>query len=83
MTAYAQLCSATDEISVQNTTIQLQQIFYDECPYVILAYHSDIQAIREDRWSGYEDVLEKAGGLFGIGSIEAYMAITPGVEALG
>ncbi len=83
MNAYAQLCSATDEISVQNTTIQLQQIFYDECPYVILAYHSDIQAIRIDRWSGYEDVLEKAGGLFGIGSIEAYMTIRPGANAEG
>lgn len=77
MTAYAQLQSATDDISVQNTTIQLQQILYDECPYVILAYHSDIQAIHEDRWTGFEDILEQAGGLFGIGSIDTYMVIAP------
>lgn len=77
MSAYAQLQMAMDEISVQNMTIQLQQIFYDECPYVILAYHSDIQAIRNDRWAGYDDVLAAAGGLFGIDSIDAYMTIAP------
>ncbi len=82
MTAYAQLQSATDDISVQNTTIQLQQILYDECPYVILAYHSDIQAIRDDRWTGFEEVLAQADGLFSIDSIDAYMSIAPS-DAVG
>ena len=77
MNTFAQLQSAMDDISVQNTAIQLQQIFYDECPYVILAYHSDIQAIRDDRWTGFDEILEQAGGLFGIESLDVYMNITP------
>ena len=77
MNAFSQLQVSMDDISVQNTTIQLQQIFYDECPYVVLAYHSDIQAIREDRWTGYDQVLEQAGGLFGIESLETYMTVRP------
>ena len=77
MNVYSQLQTAADDISVQNTTIQLQQILYDECPYVILAYHSDIQAIRDDRWTGFDQVLSQAGALFGIDSIDAYMTIAP------
>ena len=75
--AYEQLCTATDPIAVQNAAYQLQQIVYDECPYLVLIYHSDIQAVRDDGWTGFEDVLTAAGGVFGIGSVDAYMKIAP------
>ena len=79
--AYDQLCTATDPIAVQNAAYQLQQIVYDECPYLVLIYHSDIQAIRDDRWTGFDDILTASGGVFGIGSVDAYMAIEPAVTA--
>lgn len=78
---YDQLCTATDEIAAQNAAYQLQQIVYDECPYLVLIYHSDIQAIRDDRWTGFEDILTASGGVFGIGSVDAYMNITPAEAA--
>ena len=77
MNAFTQLQVATDDVSMKNMASQLQQVFYDECPYVILAYHSDIQAIRDDRWTGFDDILAQAGGLFGIGCLDTYMSIAP------
>lgn len=77
---YEQLCTAADEMAAQNAAYQLQQIVYDECPYMVLIYHSDIQALRDDSWTGYEDILTAAGGLFGIGSVDAYMAFEPVAE---
>ena len=60
---------------------QLQQLVYDDCPYLVLGYCSDIQAIRSDRWTGYEQVMEATGGLFGTGSAELYMDVEPLTEA--
>ena len=68
---------ALDRNDVRDLAGQLQQIVYDECPYLILGYHSDIQAIREDVWTGYDEVLSAAGGLFCNGSADAYMTLTP------
>ena len=67
----------TDPASVQSYAGQLQQTVYDESVYIFLAYANDIQGIRRDRWTGYEDVLDTAGGLFGTGSVDAYMSIAP------
>ena len=44
---------------------------------MVLGYNSDIQAIRSDLWTGYEDVLAATGGLFGTGSAQIYMTIEP------
>ena len=75
--AYDQLRTATDDMAKQNAAYQLQQIVYDEAPYMVLIYHSDIQAIRDDYWTGFDEVLEASGGVFGIGSVDAYMNIEP------
>ena len=56
---------------------QLQQIVLDSAPYEILAYGCDVQAIRADKWTGYQDCLQSAGGLFGTGSAAVYMNIRP------
>ncbi len=74
---YRQLCVATDDMAKQNAAYQLQQIVYDESPYMVLIYHSDIQAIRDDLWTGFDEILEASGGVFGIGSVDAYMCIKP------
>ncbi len=65
-----------DDGSIRTLAGQLQQVMYDECPYVIIGYCSDIQAVRQDAWTGYEDALAASGGLFNTGSADAYMSIT-------
>ena len=73
----SQLQVAMDNGAIQNLAGQLQQIMYNECPYVIIGYNSDIQAIHRDMWTGYGEVLAASGGLFNIGSADAYMSIQP------
>ena len=77
MSTFGRLQVALDRNDVRDLAGQLQQIVYDECPYLILGYHSDIQAIREDGWTGYDDTLSAAGALFCNGSADAYMTLTP------
>lgn len=74
---YQQLCQTDDRDQINALAGQLQQLIYDDCVYVILGYNSDIQAIRTDLWTGYEDVLAATGGLFGTGSAQLYMTIEP------
>ena len=78
---YQQLCQTDDPERINVLAGQLQQIVYDDCPYLILGYYSDIQAIRNDHWTGYDQVLAGAGGLFGIGSTELYMSVEPATAA--
>ncbi len=78
---YQQLCQCEDPERVNALAGQLQQLVYDDCPYLVLGYCSDIQAIRSDRWTGYEQVMEATGGLFGTGSAELYMDVEPLTEA--
>lgn len=75
------LREASDRAAAITTAGQLQQIAYDDCPYMILAYRSDIQGIRADRWTGYQDVLGAASGVFRIGSVDGYMTLEPLEEA--
>jgi peptide/nickel transport system substrate-binding protein len=73
----SQLCDQLDSDGRKTYTQQLQELVYQACPVVVLSYGADIQAIRQDDWTGYEDILAAAGGLFGLGSVSAYMAVTP------
>ena len=73
----SQLRSAQDSAAAFGYAAQLQQKAYDECPAAVLSYGVDIQAIRSDAWTGYEDVLAAAGGLFETGSAAAYMCTEP------
>ena len=73
----SQMETAIDADTMQILAGQLQQIMYDECPYVIIGYRSDIQAIQGSAWTGYEDALAASGGLFNTGSADAYMSIRP------
>ena len=77
----AQLRTASELTATGNFAGQLQQRVYDECPVVVLSYSVDIQAVRNNTWTGFEEILDAAGGLFGIGSAAIYMKITPVEEA--
>ena len=71
------LMRAAEDASVaRGYARQLQQLAYNDCPAVVLTYAVDIQGIREDGWTGYEDLLG-SGGLFGVGSRAVYMLVTP------
>lgn len=81
---YDSLYDQLRKTSVQADRITLcrsiQEKIYDECPCIVLAYPVSIQAIRSDLWTGYQDVLEKTGGLFGTGAYLTYMTVTQNTE---
>jgi peptide/nickel transport system substrate-binding protein len=37
---------------------EMQQIAYEEAPYIVLLYDNSIQAIRSDKWEGYIQIPE-------------------------
>ncbi|MBR2717382.1 MAG: hypothetical protein IKD79_06565 [Oscillospiraceae bacterium] len=74
------LRTAEDLSAVNSSAMHLQQLAYDACPVVVLAYAADIQAIRSDAWTGYEDILGDSG-LFSRGSIAVYMSVTPRTQS--
>ncbi len=77
--ALALLCAAEDADAAAGYARQLQQLVYNACPAAVLSYAADIQAIREDRWTGFESLLA-GGGLFHNGSRVIYMSVTPRTE---
>lgn len=76
-----QLRTAMDRETIHALAGQLQQIVYNEYPCVSLAYSADVQVIFREQWTGFEDILAEAGGLFGMGFYDTYMQVMPaGVE---
>lgn len=72
-----QLRVAMDRETINALAGQLQSIVYNECPCVILAYSADVQVIANGAWTGYEEILAEAGGLFGMGFFDTYMQVCP------
>lgn len=75
-----ELRTAVDDASEQSCAQRLQQTVYDACPVVVLSYGADVQAVRNDRWTNYADIVASSGGLFGIDSACVYMQIAPKEE---
>lgn len=71
----SQLRTAQEETAAHGFAALLQERVYEGCPVAVLGYSSDIQAIRNDVWTGHGEVLNAAGGLFGIGSCATLMKI--------
>lgn len=71
----SQLRTAEEDAAAHTAAALLQSKVYEDCPVAVLSYGVDVQAIRNDVWTGYGEVLDAADGLFGIGSAAAYMKL--------
>lgn len=60
----------------QQMVFEMQQIVYEEAPYIIIIYSNNIQAIRSDRWTGYKQIPD-TGTFFHNLTIYNYMNIKP------
>ncbi len=65
-----------DDQKRQEMVFEMQQIVYDEAPYIIMIYSNNIQAIRSDRWTGYQQIPD-TGTFFHNLTIYNYMNIKP------
>jgi len=56
---------------------EMQQILYEESPYLIYIHDDYVQAIRSDKWTGYAAIPSENGGLFYNLTFNNYMNIRP------
>jgi peptide/nickel transport system substrate-binding protein len=52
---YAQQASELDHARRVDLTGQAQQLFYDDCAYIVMWYQDKLQAYRSDLWTGFAD----------------------------
>ena len=78
---YNQLLNALDKNDQVSLCHSMGEMVYDQCPCIVLAYPVDVQAIRSDRWTGYQDLITSSGGLFETGTYLAYMSVAPNAAA--
>jgi peptide/nickel transport system substrate-binding protein len=68
--------SELDPEKRQKMVFEMQQIVYDEAPYIILVYANNIQAIRSDRWTGYRQLPDSGTYFYNLTTYN-YMNLKP------
>ncbi len=74
---YDKLAACVDPQQKKDICRDLQNALIDSYPGAVLGYGSTVQAIRADRWTGYDSLTSSLGGLFTTGCIKAYMNLAP------
>ena len=52
---YSQQASALEHTTRVNLTGQAQQLYYEDCAYIVMWYQDKLQAYRSDLWTGFAD----------------------------
>ncbi|MCR3954895.1 MAG: ABC transporter substrate-binding protein [Gudongella sp.] len=65
-----------DEEARREMVWEMQQIAYEEAPYIIIIYANNIQAIRSDRWTGFKQIPETGTYFFNLTDYN-YLNIKP------
>ncbi|MGZ4108107.1 MAG: ABC transporter substrate-binding protein [Actinomycetota bacterium] len=71
---YQQQATELDHTKRVDLVDQAQQMFYDDCAYLIMWYQSKLQAYRTDRWTGWADT---PGGVVFNFTRANYLNVTP------
>lgn len=74
---YLEQMNIIDEAERQAAVFKMQQIAYDEAPYIILIYDNNLQAIRSDRWEGFKQIPADTGLYFMNMTFDNYINIRP------
>ncbi len=72
---YAQQATTLDPVARKALVDQMQQMFYDAAPYIVMWYQDKLQAYRTDTWTGWQDV---PGGIVFNFTRDNYLNVTPG-----
>jgi peptide/nickel transport system substrate-binding protein len=71
---YQQQATELDQPTRVDLVHQAQQLFYDDCAYIVMWYQSKLQAYRTDRWTGWT---ETPGGIVFNFTRANYLNVTP------
>jgi peptide/nickel transport system substrate-binding protein len=76
-----------DELFIEQQTImdpderrevvwEMQQILYEEAPYIILFYDNSLQAVNTDKWTGWKRIPDEGGYFFNLTTYN-YLNVRP------
>jgi len=76
-----------DELFIEQQTImdpderrevvwEMQQILYEEAPYIILFYDNSLQAVNTDKWTGWKRIPDEGGYFFNLTTYN-YLNVKP------
>lgn len=65
-----------DEEARKAMVQEMQQIVYEEAPYIILIYSNNIQAVRSDRWTGFKQIPDTGVYFFNLTNVN-YLNMKP------
>ncbi len=71
---YAQQATTLDPTARKALVDQMQQMFYDAAPYIVMWYQDKLQAYRTDTWTGWQEV---PGGIVFNFTRDNYLDVTP------
>jgi peptide/nickel transport system substrate-binding protein len=75
---YEQQASAIDPSRRQAILFQMQQILYQQSPYIILAYPKGLEAVNTSRWTGWVQSPSGDGSaIYSVDNIDSYLYVHP------
>jgi peptide/nickel transport system substrate-binding protein len=75
---YSQQAAAVDPAKRQAILFQMQQLLYQQNPYVILAYPKGLEAVNTSRWTGWVQSPSGVGStIYSTDNIDSYLFVHP------
>jgi peptide/nickel transport system substrate-binding protein len=73
-----QQSATTDPQQRKDVLWQMQQIFYEQSPWIVLTYPENLEAVNTTRWTGWTREFDGTGGAWGLeGNIASYLNLRP------
>jgi peptide/nickel transport system substrate-binding protein len=75
---YNQQAAAIDPVKRQAILFQMQQLLYQQSPYIILAYPKGLEAVNTSRWTGWVQSPSGDGSaIYSVDNIDSYLYVHP------
>jgi peptide/nickel transport system substrate-binding protein len=80
---YTKQARQIDPAQRAETVRQMQQMLYDDAPYVVTYYYNNLEAYRSDRWTGLTPQPSPDGSLLFQYGIYSYLSVRPVTSRTG
>ena len=75
---YDRQAAAIDPVQRQQSLYTMQQILYEQSPYVVLAYPKGLEAVDTSRWAGWVQSPQPGGSaIYSVDNIDSYLFVHP------
>jgi peptide/nickel transport system substrate-binding protein len=75
---YAQQATTIDTAARKTLIDQMQQIIYEQSPYIILAYPKGLEAVNVSRWAGWvQSPADTGSAIYSVDNFDSYLFVHP------